>query len=387
MALVKMKWFTSARLWGLDESDPVSSYRRHLAVVEPTLPTDVRDLAFGIELHDARFESASSGDGSVEFCLITDDDRGHHERVHLSYHGAVVVMPSSGELAELHVGAGDTEVLHDEVDVATGGRFAHRGWVWPTGQFAIEFASVELRREPATSAEFEALFHRAHAPQEDCRLLDAWLDFVPPLLAAAARGDVERVREMLAGSVDPDTVDEFGWTALHLSASRSHLDACKALIEAGATVDHPDSEGESPLFRSLQQSDGAVIRYLIEQGANPFGRSGDGGVTAIHEAAVGGNIDALGILLARGAPIDGRDDNGYTPLMTAAESHADPDIAIFLLSRGADPDLITHDDADPAVSNKTATQLAERMGRDRVADVLRNAERANKPRDRSSHEN
>lgn len=60
-----------------------------------------------------------------------------------------------------------------------------------------------------------------------------------PLHAAAAEGDVHRVKELLAGewkgSVDDE--DIFLYTPLHMAAEKGHVDVCKVLIAEGAALE------------------------------------------------------------------------------------------------------------------------------------------------------
>jgi hypothetical protein len=88
-----LKWFTPARLWGPDESDPVDDYQRHLQAVRTKLSPAVAELAFRISLHDARVIECASSEDSLLLKVLTDDDAGNSEEVTLSTHNPGLRTP------------------------------------------------------------------------------------------------------------------------------------------------------------------------------------------------------------------------------------------------------------------------------------------------------
>ena len=54
---------------------------------------------------------------------------------------------------------------------------------------------------------------------------------------AAYRGDLARLRALLAGGADVDAVDKDGDTALICAAFKGHLGCVRELLRAGAQVD------------------------------------------------------------------------------------------------------------------------------------------------------
>jgi uncharacterized protein len=74
------------------------------------------------------------------------------------------------------------------------------------------------------------------------------------------------------------------------------------------------------------------------------------------------NLDAVRLLLDRGADANARQQVGYTPLMGAAGSGRDALIDL-LLARGADPTAVAED-------GKTAAAVAREHGHTALADRL-----------------
>ncbi len=70
----------------------------------------------------------------------------------------------------------------------------------------------------------------------------------PPLYKAAERNDVEQIKQLLADGVDIDQAAGRDMeTALHRAITRRSTEAAKILIEAGADINKPRSDGQTPL--------------------------------------------------------------------------------------------------------------------------------------------
>lgn len=89
---------------------------------------------------------------------------------------------------------------------------------------------------------------------------------------AACDGDAAKVRTLLATGLSPGAPDDNGWTPLHFAVQAWSLEACIALLEAGAPVNCQDIHGNTPLFRALFESRGRgeIITLLRCRGADPY---------------------------------------------------------------------------------------------------------------------
>jgi len=88
------------------------------------------------------------------------------------------------------------------------------------------------------------------------------------LLEAAARNDIDEVRQLLLRGVDPNKGDEDGLTALHQSCIDDFEALVKVLIENGADVNAKDTENWTPLHAAATCGHTNICRILIQSGAN-----------------------------------------------------------------------------------------------------------------------
>jgi hypothetical protein len=145
-------------------------------------------------------------------------------------------------------------------------------------------------------------------------------------------------------------VDEEGTPLLLHAAQSLNAEIVGDLLDRGANTAATDRLGKTALHRvaDLRRTDGPraarVAVMLIERGAPVDGRNRDG-VTPLHQAVRARNLALAEVLLDRGANPNAPDKRGSTPLhrasaSTGASNTAGIDPAPFielLLGRGADP--------------------------------------------------
>lgn len=89
------------------------------------------------------------------------------------------------------------------------------------------------------------------------------------------------------------------------------------------------------LCQATRQGDVEMVEVLLQHGI-PGATRGDGGTTALHEAAWRRQTAILALLLRYGAPADSRDDESRTPLHAASDSES----VRLLLMAGANPNAV-----------------------------------------------
>ncbi|HWM90995.1 MAG TPA: ankyrin repeat domain-containing protein [Thermoanaerobaculia bacterium] len=104
-----------------------------------------------------------------------------------------------------------------------------------------------------------------------------------------------RIRELLAGGADADSIDEEMETPLMKAAWASNLHAMKLLVAAGAKIDCRNWEGKTPLMASAISGNVAALDILVHAGANLY-ECCDSGCTAGYYALLTQHHEAAGVL-------------------------------------------------------------------------------------------
>jgi hypothetical protein len=145
----------------------------------------------------------------------------------------------------------------------------------------------------------------------------------PALTLAAAVGDLERIRALLAAKADVSAKNKGGLTALMVAAGRGHTEVVRELIAAKAAVNAKDKGGRTALIFAAMEGHAEVARELIAAKADVNTKT-EGGVTALMLSAVQGHTGVVRELIAAKADVNAKDKDGDTALRVAAlEGHAE----------------------------------------------------------------
>ena len=212
-------------------------------------------------------------------------------------------------------------------------------------------------------------------PKEAFRI---WGEF--PLFGAIEHGDPEIVRLLVNTGAEVNAAAGFGGsTALHEAVAQGNSEIVQILVDAGADIEaegfmsrtplslaaeegaseimkvllgrapdpdtaasgdskkapSPSAIGGKALFAAIESDNAAMVRLLVEAGADVNAAEGFGGNTPLHEAVEGGKAEIVQILVDAGADIEAEGFMGQTPLSLAAEEGAS-EIMQILLGQGAD---------------------------------------------------
>jgi ankyrin repeat protein len=287
-----------------------------------------------------------------------------------------------------------------------------------------------LRRHVVTLRESGEPFARAYRAVEarDVEALTEELDRFPDLVAArgtngndllgmaGATRDDRLVALLLARGVDPSRGNVHGWTALHQAAYGNHVELARMLLDAGARVDvSARGHGGTPLVVALFWGNRETAELLAERGVVPRNLRAAAGLgrldlidelagangqpapeagaqrgfyrphsgfppwqpaengqevldEALSWAARNDRVEALDVLVARGAAVDADVYRG-TALAWAAACGRTPAIR-RLLALGADPNARTTFGGPEHGERATALHLAAQDGHLEAIETL-----------------
>jgi len=158
----------------------------------------------------------------------------------------------------------------------------------------------------------------------------------PSVIIAAAKNGCEEVVEKILEleSLDINTADKNGKTALHFAAEKGYVGIVRRLLDAGvAGINSRCRKSETPFSQAVKKGHTEVVRLLVT-GQDDVTTSDSERGTAILWAAEAGQEAVLRLLLSEGrfSP-DVVDERGRTALLQAAK-HGYAKIARLLLETG-----------------------------------------------------
>jgi hypothetical protein len=155
------------------------------------------------------------------------------------------------------------------------------------------------------------------------------------LMIAAASGDLDRVRALLAQGAKVNLLSRYGDTALinAVGLELRSVELAQVLIAAGADVNLA-GHGSTALIAAAGKGDTALLQLLLAAGAN-VNAADEYGLTAliceVQEMGVReGSRESVEALLRAGADVNAKDRNGRTALSIARANHDDETVAILL---------------------------------------------------------
>ncbi|KLI46273.1 ankyrin [Brachyspira hyodysenteriae] len=175
------------------------------------------------------------------------------------------------------------------------------------------------------------------------------------LLVAVKNNDIIALNTLIKEGVNPNFVDENGYTPLHLAVINNNLDTVEALLKYKdinkeaklpykATLNNWYLGGATPLIVAAYVGNADIVYTLIEAGCDIRARDDIDGAMPIHVASANGNDDAVILLLEKDKTlVNEADKNGNdTPLHWAAMKDK-PSTINVLLKYGADTKIQNSD--------------------------------------------
>ncbi|MFT5438969.1 MAG: ankyrin repeat protein [Alphaproteobacteria bacterium] len=190
------------------------------------------------------------------------------------------------------------------------------------------------------------------------------------LLAAAASGDIARIRALTRTGADANVRDAFGRTPLMVAGYRGDIVAAKALLVADADVNARDSQAYDLITIAAVANDVPMLKLAIASGGNTALVTSPYDGTALIAAAHLGHVEIVKTLIAAKAPLNHVNNLAWTALIEAivlgdgGENHLA--CVKALVGAGADVNL-------PDGEGKTPLALARARGYQAIEEVLKAA--------------
>ncbi|MGK7377601.1 ankyrin repeat domain-containing protein [Planococcus sp. 1R117A] len=195
----------------------------------------------------------------------------------------------------------------------------------------------------------------------------------------AAKGDLEKLNELLSTGFDINQGDDGGYTVLHWAAQEGQLETVAFLLERGADPLKQDDQLYTPMDVAVAEGRVEVVEFFLDtlepesyrelsllHVAAANGQTGSirlllernwavdqldplrEDYTALRWAVQKGHLDVIQLLLAHGADVNAKDDSGMTPLYQAA-ADGNTEIVAYLLDHGAEIDSAANDGVTPLI--------------------------------------
>lgn len=122
----------------------------------------------------------------------------------------------------------------------------------------------------------------------------------------------ETITASLLSRANLEAVDADGMTPLMWAVVKQHDAVVKLLIDKGANPDFKDANGMPPLCLAAKKGYSDVVQTLVDGGADLEAKDDVEGRTALIWAIVHLNYDVRSLLITKGADKLATDKNGYT---------------------------------------------------------------------------
>ncbi|WP_246065373.1 ankyrin repeat domain-containing protein [Hydrocarboniclastica marina] len=200
----------------------------------------------------------------------------------------------------------------------------------------------------------------SNPPAKDVNLGIVTAESATPLIAAAGKGDIARVKALVESKA-PVNARGPDATPLTQAAANGNDEVVWYLLRSGAEPDLAPPDGVTALMVASREGNGRIVEMLLRAGAeiNSVNATGD---TALAWAARNGNLSTVKLLLSRGGNVNVA-RSGESLLMQVVGQN-DLLMSQVLIDAGADVHYRSPDDGE------TALDVARRVGNEDLVMLL-----------------
>ncbi|CAG2219568.1 unnamed protein product [Mytilus edulis] len=156
----------------------------------------------------------------------------------------------------------------------------------------------------------------------------------------AETGCCDQIQMCIDSGVDINLPNQKGMAALHIAASKGHLNFVRELLDRRADINSETTFGSSVLCEAAKQKQIDVVKLLLDRGAEISAKYKMTGKSALHIACLNGYWDIVKLMVEKDkSVINDAPINGNTPLHYAAEE-GNITMMNYLLDNGADENLL-----------------------------------------------
>jgi ankyrin repeat protein len=187
------------------------------------------------------------------------------------------------------------------------------------------------------------------------------------LHAAAAKGDVEVIEQLIRSGADKEARDDNARTPLHVAVFQKQGAAVAALMRLGADANALDAQRYDAVTIAAVANDVATMTIALAGGNRPDNITSPYDGTALIASAHLGHVEVVRALIAAGAPLNHVNNLGWTALIEAiilgngGTNHTV--IVEMLVKAGADVSLADRD-------GRTPLALARGRGYAKIVRIL-----------------
>ncbi|RXJ56432.1 ankyrin repeat domain-containing protein [Candidatus Marinarcus aquaticus] len=123
--------------------------------------------------------------------------------------------------------------------------------------------------------------------------------------------DIQKVQHALE-TEDIDSTTTAGLSSLHMSVKKRDLAMVKFLVDQGANIDAQDNKGFSVLYYAVLQNNIPIAKYLLTHKANPNLKNNIGNAP-MHNIAYNSRFEMLELFIFFGANLKIKNAYGMRP--------------------------------------------------------------------------